>query len=193
MKRFAVRLPVHLAVAALLAGGVAVSGCGMLIEEAYVEPVSNKQPPRTRAPTKADEGLFGPGGLSFSLWGNDKKAGPGAGGGGGAGVGVNSYLWRASLDTVSFMPLASADPFGGVIITDWYAPPEAPNERFKMSVYILGRELRADAVRVAVFRQNRTRGGDWADSAVATDTAGNLENQILTRARELRMAATASR
>src|SRR3546814_10825095 len=73
--------------------------------------------------------------------------------GGDSGIGVNSYLWRASLDTVSFMPLASADPFGGVIITDWYSPPQATNERFQINVYILGRDLRADGVRAAIFRQ----------------------------------------
>ena len=70
-----------------------------------------------------------------------------------SGIGVNGFLWRASLDTLSFLPLSSADPFGGVIITDWYAPPESPAERFKVTVYILGRELRSDGVRVAVFRQ----------------------------------------
>jgi hypothetical protein len=112
--------------------------------------------------------------------------------GGGTGVGVNSYLWRASLDTVSFMPLSSADPFGGVIITDWYAPPETPDERFKMNIYILDRELRADGLRVAVFRQNRAGGDRWTDAAVAPETAINLENQILTRARQLRIA-TANR
>ena len=74
-------------------------------------------------------------------------------GGGGPGIGVNSYLWHASLDTVSFLPLASADPFGGVIITDWYSPPATPNERFKVNVFILNRELRADGVKATVFRQ----------------------------------------
>src|ERR1041384_2175779 len=89
---------------------------------------------------------------------------------GAPGVGVNSFLWRASLDTVSFMPLASADPFGGVIITDWFSPPETPEERFKVNVYILGRELRADGLRVAVFRQNHAVDGRWIDSAVKPET-----------------------
>jgi hypothetical protein len=114
----------------------------------------------------------------------------GTGGGGGGGIGVNSYLWRASLDTISFMPLSSADPFGGVIITDWYSPPETPNERFKMNVYILGRQLRADGVRVAIFRQAKGR-NDWADATVKKETAFNMENQILIRARQLRVAASA--
>lgn len=106
-----------------------------------------------------------------------------------SGIGVNGFLWRASLDTVSFLPLSSADPFGGVIITDWYAPPESPDERFKATVFILGRELRSDGVRVSVFRQTREAGGGWADAAVADGTATDLENAILARARELRIAS----
>jgi len=106
---------------------------------------------------------------------------------GGGALGVNSFLWRASLDTISFMPLASADPFGGVIITDWYSQPASPNERFKVTVYILSRALRADAVRVAVFRQART-GDAWVDQTVATDTAVKMEDAILTKARQIRIA-----
>ncbi len=105
---------------------------------------------------------------------------------GGGGIGVNGYLWRASLDTVSFMPLKSADPFGGVIITDWYISEKTPNERLKLTVYILDRRLRADAVRVSVFKQRR-RGG-WRDTPVGKDTARKIENQILTRARQLRIS-----
>ncbi len=104
-------------------------------------------------------------------------------------IAVNAYLWRASLDTLAFMPLVSADTLGGVIITDWYTPPESPNERLKMTVYILSRELRADGLRVAVFRQARDRDGTWKDAAVKRDTASELENIILTRARELRVVS----
>jgi hypothetical protein len=119
----------------------------------------------------------------------------GAGGGGGRagiGVGVNSYLWRATLDTVSFMPLASADPFGGVIITDWYSPAETPDERFKVNILILGRELRADGLRATVFRQKREPSGQWADAPVDQATGVDLENAILTRARQIRLS-TASK
>ena len=105
-----------------------------------------------------------------------------------SGIGVNSFLWRASLDTISFMPLASADPFGGVIITEWYSPPEVQAERFKITVYILGRDLRADGVRAAVFRQNRDSTGGWVDAKVEKKTAIDLEDTILTRARQLRIA-----
>ena len=106
-------------------------------------------------------------------------------------LGVNSYLWHASLDTLAFMPLASADPFGGVIITDWYSAPDDANERMKVTVYILDRRLRADGLKIAVFRQTRA-GASWADAAVNPDTATRLEDAILTRARELRLASTGS-
>ncbi|MCC7305362.1 MAG: DUF3576 domain-containing protein [Alphaproteobacteria bacterium] len=106
---------------------------------------------------------------------------------GSAGIGVNSYLWRASLETVSFMPLASADPFGGVILTDWYTAPETPDERFKVNVFILGKQLRSDGVRVRVFRQV-ARKGAWADADVPPDMGRQLEDTILTRARQLRVA-----
>lgn len=103
-------------------------------------------------------------------------------------LGVNSYLWHATLDTLSFIPLASADPFGGVVITEWYTAPQVPNERMKVTVYILDKSLRADGLKVAVFRQVKATDG-WTDAQVATDTATKLEDAILTRARELRLAS----
>jgi hypothetical protein len=103
----------------------------------------------------------------------------------GGALGVNAYLWRGALDTLSFMPLASADPFGGVIITDWYQPPAASGERFKATAYILGRQLRADAVRVTIFRQVE-QNGQWVDAPVSQVTVGEIENKVLARARELR-------
>jgi len=106
---------------------------------------------------------------------------------GGGGIAVNGYLWRASLDTMSFMPLSSADPFGGVIVTDWYVTPESPNERFKVQIYILDRQLRADGLRVSVFRQIRAASGEWISAPVKPETAPQLENAILTRARQLRI------
>ena len=103
-------------------------------------------------------------------------------------LGVNSYLWHATLDTLSFVPLASANPFGGVVITEWYSSPQAPGERMKVTVYILDRNLRADGLKVAVFRQTKAADG-WADAPVAADTSTRLEDAILTRARELRLAS----
>ena len=103
-------------------------------------------------------------------------------------LGVNSYLWHASLDTLSFLPLVSADPFGGVIISEWYVSPTSPNERLKVTVYIMDRALRADALKVVVFRQI-SNGGAWQDAQHSPDTAHKLEDSILTRARELRLAS----
>ncbi|MDX2274282.1 MAG: DUF3576 domain-containing protein [Hyphomonadaceae bacterium] len=108
-----------------------------------------------------------------------------------AGIGVNSFLWRASLDTLNFMPLQSADPFGGVIITDWYADPSVPNERFKATVYILDVNLRADALNVSIFRQVQANGA-WADAPVSEDTESQIENAILQRARQLRLGQAPS-
>lgn len=105
----------------------------------------------------------------------------------GTGLGVNAFLWRAALDTLSFMPIVSADPFGGVILTDWHAPPESPGERFKVNLYILDKQLRADGLRIAVFRQVRA-GNEWREAAVTPDTARKLEDSVLTRARQLRIA-----
>lgn len=113
------------------------------------------------------------------------------GGGGGGGLGVNAYLWRGALDTLSFMPLASADPFGGVIITDWYSPPSSNGERFKATAYILGRELTSDGVRVAIYRQV-DQGGQWVDAPVSPTTVGEIENKVLARARQLRAQSQAS-
>ncbi|TAK98214.1 MAG: DUF3576 domain-containing protein [Rhodospirillaceae bacterium] len=104
-------------------------------------------------------------------------------------VAVNAFLWRAALDTVAFMPLASADPFGGIIITDWYSLPESPDERFKVNVYILGRALRADGLKVSVFRQTRGPSGAWSDTAVGPEVNPDFEDAVLSRARELRLQA----
>jgi hypothetical protein len=132
------------------------------------------------------ESVFGEDGLG--IFGGKSDKGNDAGNNG---IDVNSFLWRASLDTVSFMPLASADPFGGVILTDWYTPAENDDERFKLNVFILGRELRSDGVRVRVFKQVK-QGGNWVDTEAAPETARQLEDSILTRARQLRVAQLSS-
>jgi hypothetical protein len=149
-------------------------GCGQgryVEEDEYNDP---RRDPMTRGR------LFGEGGLIvFGTNRSPRDEGAGA-------LGVNAFLWRGALDTLSFMPLASADPFGGVIITDWYSPPEAPDERFKVTAYILGRQLRADGVRVSVFRQVNSR-GQWVDVPVTPDVPTALEDKILLRARDLRV------
>lgn len=131
-----------------------------------------------------DDSIFGPGGLSIGSLGDEP---PSAAALGGTGVAVNSYLWRASLDTVAFMPLVSADPFGGVIITDWYSPEQTPDERFKVNVYILARDLRSDGVRASIFKQRLDKGA-WVDAQVDPQTTLRFEDAILARARELRIA-----
>ena len=105
-------------------------------------------------------------------------------------IGVNAYLWRASLDTLAFAPIAQSDSSGGVIVTEWYTNPQNPSERAKLSVAILDRDLRADALRVTAARQT-LQNGQWADAPVTAATVQRLEEIILTRARDLRRAAIA--
>jgi Domain of unknown function (DUF3576) len=158
--------------AILCAAGLILAGCSS---------GKDVQEPATREVVANNNGQNG--GLLDGLIGavNNK------GGQSGENITVNSFLWRASLDTISFLPLNTADPFGGVIITDWYSPPETPDERFKVTVYILDRELRADGLRVAVFRQTRTPASGWVEAKVDERTGRDLENAILKRARQMRI------
>lgn len=105
-------------------------------------------------------------------------------------IGINSYLWRAALETVGFMPLVQTDSNGGVIVTDWYANPNAAGERMKLTITILDQDLRADALRVAASRQVQ-QGGAWIDVPVQAATVQKLEDIILTKARDLRRNAIA--
>lgn len=122
--------------------------------------------------------LFGDNAL---LFGDTRKDEAGS-----TGIGVNSYLWRATLDTLSFMPLRHIDPFGGVILTEWYSKPESPTERLKVDVRILDRVLRADGLKISVFRQKMVN-GHWRDASVSSETARRLEDSILTRARQIKI------
>ncbi|CAK0767041.1 DUF3576 domain-containing protein [uncultured Gammaproteobacteria bacterium] len=131
--------------------------------------------------------LFGGEG-GIQLFGPKRRDDPSQSGG----IGVNSFLWRAALDTLAFMPIASADPFGGVILTDWHSPPDTPNERFKINLYILDRQLRADAIKTSVFKQVKRGADDWRDTSIGAETATQLEDAILTRARQLRIAQAGS-
>jgi hypothetical protein len=126
------------------------------------------------------------------IFGINKNRGDSGGAGSGTGIGVNAFLWRGALDTISFMPLASADPFGGVIITDWYTPPGTSGERFKATVYILSRELRSDGVKVNIYRQVLANNGQWVDAPVAASTVADIENKVLARARSMREQMIAS-
>ncbi|WP_048861544.1 DUF3576 domain-containing protein [Acidisphaera rubrifaciens] len=106
-------------------------------------------------------------------------------------LGINAFLWRGALDTLSFMPLASADPYGGVINTDWYQPPGSTGERFKATAYVLGRQLSTTGLKVTIFRQV-LQNGQWTDAPVSPQTTTDIESKILARARQLRASATAS-
>ena len=153
-----------------------IAGCGAI-------GIAPDPPPPTSAPEVSATGA-GQGGLIDRFFGESESTGQGGG------IAVNSFLWRASLDTMSFLPLQHSDPFGGVINYDWYSPPETPNERVKVTVYILDRELRADGLRLSVFRQI-LNGQNWRPAKVDPSTTRDLENAILKRARELRIASSA--
>jgi hypothetical protein len=170
---------IHIVLLALLVAGVsALAACN----REPVQPIPSEYDPNDpNRPT-----IFGPGGLD--IFGGKKREDEGGGG-----IGVNSFLWRASLDTLAFMPVTSADALGGVILTDWYSFSDSPNERFKLNVYILGRALRADGVRVSSFRQTRDPTGAWRDAGVPKETAAKIEDAILTRARQLRQETMAQR
>ncbi len=165
----------------VLVSTLALAGCGGVKSEAkYPTGMDRNQTGGDNNIYGEKESVFGQGGLFGS---KKKRAQADAAGA----IGVNGFLWRASLDTVSFMPLASADPFGGVILTDWYVDPAVPDERVKINAFIMGRELKSDGIRVRTFRQ-RLSGGSWVDAPTSDDTARKLEDAILTRARELRIA-----
>ena len=161
--------------AALITGVLALSACSGVKTSApdIYNPETAGAP---TAETGSSGGLFTFGKSSSSS------------GGQAAQIQVNAYLWRATLDTLSFMPLVSADPFGGVIITDWYSPPSTPGERFKVNAYILSKQITADSVQVSVFHQVQTDTG-WADAPADPSVASGLEDRILSRAADLQAAA----
>ncbi len=169
-------------ITALIVAFIILGACsegGIKLSEPTMPPDMDSPLDRLRA-SQPKGSVFGEGGLM----GNDGD------GIGGSGIGVNSFLWRATLDTVAFMPITSADPFGGVILTDWHAAQDTPEERFKLNIYILGRELRADGIRVSVFRQvlyNQV----WRDAQIQKGISAKIEDAILVRARQLRAGALA--
>ena len=103
-------------------------------------------------------------------------------------LGVNGFLWRATLDTLSFMPISSADPFGGTVLTDWYEDPNSVGERFKVNALILDKTLRADGIKITLFKQAKDKKGMWKDVKTDPKLARSLEDTILTRARELKIS-----
>lgn len=174
-----IRLAVLLCAAA--AALISCSGQTTMPEFTVFSPRDQRQ--RDRGGT-----LTGQDGITIFGTGNRTAAAEQGTGAGSGGIGVNAYLWRGALETINFIPLASADPFGGLIITDWYQPASTPDERVKVHVLILDRTLRADGVRVSVFRQVRDSRGEWVSEPVDPKTVAELEDKILTKARELRIA-----
>lgn len=175
------RTALLLSLGLLIAG---VAGCGSVTDSRPMQ--KDETTGRwSRGAQENRDTVFGKGGMDLFGGGEDTP------GQGGTGIGVNAFLWRATLNTLAFMPLASADPFGGVIITDWYQPSGTPGERFKVNAYILGTQLRSDGVKVSVFRQVR-QGDQWMDAPTSKEMATEMENAILLSARQLRMARAPS-
>jgi hypothetical protein len=165
----------------LLVAALGLGACGSDIPVKYEYPTSG---PGGLPTYEKQESLLGDDGFELFSLGEPSNAGQGSG------IAVNAFLWRASLDTLAFMPLASADPFGGVIITDWYNPSESPTERFKITVYILDRALRSDGIRANVFRQQKAGTDGWVDARADETMGKDLEDVILTRARQIRIQQT---
>ena len=180
--------PTHrLLLVPLLAGMTLLPACGVISGPAEGTPVQTEiagDSDEARQQARREDGtLFGDA-FSFGIGEDDQaQAAPG--------IAVNAFLWRGALDTVSFMPITEADPFGGTVLTDWFAPPESPGERFKVNVFILERTLTASGVRATVFRQVLDESAGWLDAAVDPSVGRSIEDAILTRARELRVTALA--
>ena len=151
------------------------------------DPVGPRPGPPRKFDPYYDKSVFGEGGASLS---NIRSGGGGIFGGGDekARLPVNKYLWQGALDTLSFLPLASSDPFTGVIATEWGSTPESPGERFKVTAYILNPGLTAAALKVAVYREVQSDAGLWVPAPVSAATARQLEDAILIRARQIRIA-----
>lgn len=158
-------------------GLILLQGCGTSTSPTNDDLKTKEEYRETRAEGK----IFGDDFLRFNthVTGEDDEQG----------IGVNAYLWKASLSTVSFMPLKSADPFGGVIMTEWYTPPETPGERIRVDILILDRRLRTSGIKASVFKQVQNAQGHWIDTPVDPETARSFEDAILTKARQLKRDA----
>lgn len=164
-----------------------VAGCGGSKDYTAATDTAPTPGPKRKYDPNAPS-VLGEGGFSVSSINNRNSGGLFGGGDDKARLPVNKYLWQGALDTLSFLPLASTDPFTGVIATDWGATPEAPSERLKVTAYILNPALSAASLKVAVFRETRNEAGLWVPAPVSAETARRLEDAILTRARQIRIA-----
>ena len=171
MKRF----PLLVCIMSVFAGLTACNGI-----QTKAEYPTSRFPGDKDATYGQRQSIFGKGGLNlFGGHKDEDKA---------TGITVNAYLWRAALDTLSFMPIDKADPFGGTILTTWYTAPNLPGDRVKVNVFIIGKALRTDGLKVSMFRQV-LQYGRWVDVAVDPATTTQLEDTILNRARQLKVAA----
>lgn len=100
---------------------------------------------------------------------------------------INPYLWRATLETINFMPIASADPFGGIIITDWYSTQKNPKERCKLNIFIRGAELKTENLKVNSFCENKIN-NDWVNSSIKNEDNIKIENAILNKAKKIKLS-----
>ncbi|MFQ5565799.1 MAG: DUF3576 domain-containing protein [Paracoccaceae bacterium] len=175
----------RLAAIAAVAGLASACGDGNYAAD---DPVGPRPGPKRQYDPAYDESIFGEGGVAIGNLRSGRASGVLGGGDEKARLPVNKYLWQGALDTLSFLPLASSDPFTGVIATEWGSTPEAPGERFKVTAYILNPGLTAAALKVAVYRELRNEEGIWTPAPVSADTARQLEDAILSRARQIRIA-----
>ena len=167
----------------ILASLIILSACGAQVERNYKdyhpevgEDLRNSK--MSSIITKSDEPVV--------IYGNKKSS---SGSNSGSGM-ANSYLWKASLENISFMPLVSSDSNGGAIITDWYASPESPNEQFKFNIFILSSELQITSIKVTAFKQVRNSSGQWQSAKVGSELARNVEDNILRKAIALQAKST---
>lgn len=165
-----------------------VAACGDRDYSAEDPATGPRSGPQRQYDPNRDASVFGEGGVSLGNLRSGAVGGLLGGDDGKSRLPVNKYLWQGALDTVSFLPLSSTDPFTGVIATDWGSTPQAPAERFKVTVYILSPALSAASLRVAVYREMQAEGGAWVPAEVSAETAVKLEDAILTRARQIRIA-----
>lgn len=174
-------------VAALVVLAGVIAACG---NQRYKPDTEGPRPgPQREYNPDREASVFGEGGISVGSLGSGRTGGILGKGDEKGRLPVNKYLWQGALDTLSFLPLASTDPFTGVIATDWGATPEAPGERFKVTAYILNSALSAAALKVAVYREVKSDEGVWLPAQVSPETARKLEDAILTRARQIRISA----
>ena len=131
-------------------------------------------------------GLLGKGGLSFGdLLGENQNQSTTAS----VGMPINAYIWKASLETISFMPLSSADPIGGTIITDWYSTTNNQKERCKLNIFISGKKLKTENLKVNSFCQEY-KDQVWVNKNIDKENNTKIENAILNKAKKLRLQSS---